>query len=136
MSDPSSIRCNMRPSDAWAKRLGIVHPKPAIPIGHALDTVLVIQGLERLLDTAIGACRTADGRVDMRDVAHRVMVALDQLRGAKTLRVKDVIDDSTAVNSFARLITEAIELFQAEDGKLDLHGAAAHIFAAMRENQR
>lgn len=133
----TELACHMRASDSIRSALSIVHPeKRAVTLGVALDSVLIIDGIARLIDEAMQKCRTADGRIDTRDVAHAILVRMDQLRGAHTQRAVDRVDDAKVVNTFATLLTEAIEMRQRQGGELDLRAAAAHVFAAMQENRR
>ncbi len=132
-----NIRCHYRPSDAYRRSFGLLHVQGlGVPIGRALDDALAIGALATLIGETIKQQRTADGRVDTRDVAHAIMARMG-MSGNHSVSVKQMIDDSTNVTAFARLLTEAIEMQQdAGTGDLDMKNVAAHVLAEMRRHQR
>lgn len=51
-------------------------------------------------------------------------------------RMDRVVEDETAIDALARLLTEAIEKNQTRDGRVDMKDVAAHVLAEMRRNPR
>jgi len=46
-----------------------------------------------------------------------------------------VVEDSVAIDSFARLLTEAMEKCQTKDGRVDMKDVAAFVLGEMRKHQ-
>lgn len=113
------------------RSMGIVRAgmSPAMSLGAALEHTLAIDALSTLLIESVKKCRTADGRVDSRDVAHAVMVCMGQIQAGASIASR--IDDATAVGAFARLLTEAIDK-RAPDGRGDWRDVAAHVLVEMK----
>ncbi len=50
--------------------------------------------------------------------------------------MEQVLANATAIDSLARLLTEAIETRRSKDGRIDMRDVAAHVLAQMAHNQR
>ena len=68
-----NMRARLQPTEALKRRLGT---RAAANIDAMLDGAEAVDSLAGLLDRAITDCLTADGRVDMKDVAHYVLKEL------------------------------------------------------------
>ena len=51
-------------------------------------------------------------------------------------RMDRILEDETAIDALARLLTEAIETRQTKDGRIDMRDVAAHVLAEMRKNPK
>lgn len=70
------ITCRMQPSDALRRQLGkmgVVDPREQQNVASALDALVSVDALAALLDEGIGKTVTADGRLDMKDLAAFVL---------------------------------------------------------------
>jgi len=118
------------------QQLGMVLPSPEVPLPVAMAADLAIDGLARLLTSAIETCTTTDGRLDMRDVAGHVLVAMGENRksddGPDVGRVSTFV---LAEQALARLLTEAFEKRQQPDGRVDTRDVAAYVFSQMRSQR-
>lgn len=50
--------------------------------------------------------------------------------------LEQALDEETAVDAFARLLTEAMEKNQTKDGRIDMRDVAAHVLGEMKRNQK
>lgn len=50
--------------------------RPGMTVEQAVDHEVAVDALARLLTEKLETCKTKDGRVDMRDVAHAVLAEL------------------------------------------------------------
>jgi len=68
-----------RPSRALRKILGDLSTgqKPII-IDHVIDSAVAVDVVAKLLTRTMEECTTADGRVDMKDVAARVLRVMQE----------------------------------------------------------
>lgn len=125
-----------RPGRSIRRAFGILHGKGEnLSIDRALAETSAVLGLGKVIEEAVTAVRTTDGRIDSRDVAARVVEALAKSRPFRPT-LESRIHDATMITSLARLITEAIETQQGKDGAISWNDVAAHVFAEMRNNQR
>ncbi len=70
--NPSGITCQMRPSDSLLRqlgKLGRVDPREAIYIQDAINDLGAVDVFAQLLDEAMTATTTTDGRLDLKDMA-------------------------------------------------------------------
>lgn len=56
--------------------------------------------------------------------------------GPGAVSVRQVVEDSIAVDALARLITEGIERHTTADGRIDTRDVAAHVLAEMGRSQK
>ena len=122
-----------RPSDALLGRLSLVTDRREMPLSTALNADLAIDALARLITEALGKHTTADGRIDMRDIAAHCLMEMGQhqrreggpdLRSVAAFRLAEI--------SMASLLTEAFERAQKPDGLVDTRDVAARVFEAMK----
>lgn len=51
-------------------------------------------------------------------------------------RLDRIVEDVTAIDALARLLTEAMEKCQTKDGRVDMKDVAAHVLGEMKRHQR
>lgn len=67
----------------------------------------------------------------------KLKAQLEMLHGRRFVeRMDRVVEDATAIDALARVLTEAMERNLSKDGRVDMRDVAAHVLAEMKRHQR
>lgn len=67
----------------------------------------------------------------------KLRAQLETLYGKKCVeRMDQIVEDVTAIDAFARLLTEAMEKKMTKDGRVDMKDVAAYVLAEMKRHPR
>lgn len=67
----------------------------------------------------------------------KLKARLEMLHGKNFVeRMDRIVEDTTAIDALACLLTEAMEKNMTKDGRVDMKDVAAHVLAEMKRNQR
>lgn len=134
----------------FRRTLGILRPHQRpdrVALGAALRDVDATAALAKLLDEKILAVRTADGRVDMRDLAREVLLVVRPSAAAQA-RVRAIdgdkladalagaVEDAAAIHALSLVLTQAFETQQTAGGHIEMQDVAAHVIGALRRQPR
>jgi len=137
MSKPGEISAVFRPGDAVRVGLLVVNGgAKTVGVGKALAQSEAIIELGDLLEEAFKAKRTADGRIDSRDVAHFVLVRLGKAMTKPAATIEERLEDDKEIDGFAKVWTRAVEESLGREATPHLwYDVAARILNAVKGRQ-
>jgi hypothetical protein len=121
----------LRPSDVWASRLRVLLPRGQVSFLRVLNAVDAMDRLALVLQDAMSASTSSDGRCDFRAVAFEVLVEVVRNQRGLTIAPASpstlTISDSM-IATVANVIERAINRVQ-KQGVVDMKDLATRIYA-------
>lgn len=120
----------LRPSDVWASRLRVLLPHGQVSFLRVLNAVDAMDRLALVLQDAMAASTSSDGRCDFRAVAFEVLVEIvrNQRNVSAVLASKKIPITDSMVRAVADIIERAIDRVQ-KQGIVDMKDLATRIYA-------
>lgn len=120
----------LRPSDVWASRLRVLLPRGQVSFLRVLNAVDAMDRLALVLQDAMAASTSSNGRCDLRAVAFEVLVEIvrNQRGVSLALATKKIPITDSMIATVADVIERAIDEVD-KQGIIDMKDLATRVYA-------